>query len=27
LAVDRGVLQNADMLEGVYALIPTGDPI
>jgi hypothetical protein len=27
LAVDRGVLQNADMLEGVYALIQTGDPI
>ena len=27
LAIDRGVLQNADMLEGVYVLIPTGDPI
>jgi hypothetical protein len=26
LAVDRGLLQNADTLEGVYVLIQTGDP-
>jgi hypothetical protein len=27
LAVDRGILQDADTLEGVYVLIATGDPI
>jgi hypothetical protein len=27
LAVDRGILQDTDTLEGVYVLVTTGDPI